>query len=187
MTIPLGASIGAVIVPDEGTDFLTVYKKADKALLSVKQNGKHGYAIYKEEISENEENSNETFGIQNEMLYLRERNIKKGALDISYEQFQLLFRFLVRVEINYQKSNHLIIFNLSDETIDSSIVDSFHSIAQQSLRASDVITRKGKPTVMVLLLEAQENAINIAIQRILDNWHKENPTITPEIEIEKIK
>ena len=42
MTIPLGASIGAVTVPDEGTDFLTLYQKADKALYDVKQNGKHG-------------------------------------------------------------------------------------------------------------------------------------------------
>ena len=42
MTIPLGASIGAVAVPAEGTDFLTLYQKADKALYVVKQNGKHG-------------------------------------------------------------------------------------------------------------------------------------------------
>lgn len=52
MTIPLGASIGAVAVPDEGTDFLTLYQKADKALYNVKQNGKHGFAIYGEHQQE---------------------------------------------------------------------------------------------------------------------------------------
>ncbi|MBR3624073.1 MAG: diguanylate cyclase, partial [Selenomonadaceae bacterium] len=50
MNIPLGASIGCVFVPRHGVDFEELYKKADKALYTVKQNGKHGYNIYKEEI-----------------------------------------------------------------------------------------------------------------------------------------
>lgn len=39
------ASVGIAIVPDAGTDFQTLYEKADKALYQVKKNGKKGYAI----------------------------------------------------------------------------------------------------------------------------------------------
>ena len=52
MTIPLGASIGCVLVPQAGTDFVELYKKADKALYIVKQNGKHGYNIFNEDAPE---------------------------------------------------------------------------------------------------------------------------------------
>ena len=49
MNIPLGASIGCAFAPDEGADFVNLYKKADKALYFVKQNGKLGYKVYREE------------------------------------------------------------------------------------------------------------------------------------------
>ena len=48
LDIPLGCSIGACICPDEGRDYATLFAKADQALYQVKQNGKHGYAVYEE-------------------------------------------------------------------------------------------------------------------------------------------
>ena len=48
MQIPLGVSIGAVFVPRDGKDFMTLYKKADKALYEVKQHGKHSLAVFGE-------------------------------------------------------------------------------------------------------------------------------------------
>ena len=50
-----------------------------------------------------------------------------------------------------------------------------------------VVTKKGKSAVMVLLLEAASNDATIAIQRVMDNWHKECPDVTPTIEMELIK
>ena len=48
MNIPLGASIGCVFVPKEGTDFADLYKKADKALYKTKTDGRNGYCMYKD-------------------------------------------------------------------------------------------------------------------------------------------
>ena len=46
MDIPLGVSIGAMYVSGIGSEYTEVFKSADKALYRVKQNGKHGYAIF---------------------------------------------------------------------------------------------------------------------------------------------
>lgn len=50
--IPLGVSIGAVFVPDEGTEFKILCEKADNALYTVKRRGKHDFAIYSDEDSD---------------------------------------------------------------------------------------------------------------------------------------
>ncbi len=46
-------SIGISRMPHDGTDFFTLYNKADKALYHVKQNGKHAYHIYQEKEKDN--------------------------------------------------------------------------------------------------------------------------------------
>lgn len=48
VTRKISASIGIVITPQDGTEFVTLYEKADKALYEVKRNGKNGYKIYGE-------------------------------------------------------------------------------------------------------------------------------------------
>ena len=81
MEIPLGTSIGAVFVPDEGRDFQKLYEKADKALYEVKQHGKHGISIFgankakKLSILE---------GISQIRMILGERNIESGAFFVEF-------------------------------------------------------------------------------------------------------
>lgn len=191
MNIPLGASIGAVMVPNEGTDFLTLYKKADKALYKVKQNGKHGYSLYSEHAAGSEDDSLKATGIAGEITILSERNREKGAYALPYEQFQLIYRFLSRMELNYHKKNHLIIFSLHDVDADkdeiSTMTEEFYEAARTSLRASDVITKKGRSQVMVLLLEAKGPDINMVINRVLNKWNATGAPITPTFELSLIE
>ena len=42
---PISASIGVALAPESGTDFETLYKKADAALYQTKRTGKDGYTI----------------------------------------------------------------------------------------------------------------------------------------------
>ncbi len=44
--VTISSSIGIAFYPEHGTDFETLYKKADKALHNAKEEGKNGYAIY---------------------------------------------------------------------------------------------------------------------------------------------
>ncbi len=48
----VSTSIGIAVAPDDGTDFETLYHKADSALYHVKEHGKGSYAFYNEDIGE---------------------------------------------------------------------------------------------------------------------------------------
>ncbi len=187
MEIPLGASVGAVLAPQEGTDFLTLYKKADKALYNVKQNGKHGHCLYSEGDKEDDEKVTKTSNIEQEMMILGERNKGKGAYSLPMDQFKLIYRFLARVEANYNRENRLIIFTIkSDEEKErlDTISEEFYDIVCMSLRGSDVVAQNGKNKVEVLLLEPEIIYCDLVINRVLDNWNKSPDSKTCEISYE---
>ncbi len=48
LVVDLSASIGISLFPNHGTDFQTLYQKADEALYLVKARGKKGFSIYEE-------------------------------------------------------------------------------------------------------------------------------------------
>ena len=191
MSIPLGASIGAVPTPTEGTDFLAVYKKADRALYVVKENGKHGYNIYKEEKRKEPDRITENTGVQSVMTILSERNRKKGAFMLSFDKFQLLYRFLSRVESNYHKENHIALFTLAGEGVKTEIItdlqDVFSEAVAGSLRASDVVTKNGSNQVLVLLLEADQKYSEMVVARLMNRWHditeKNGVTLSYEMDV----
>ncbi len=192
MNIPLGASVGAVRAPQEGTDFLTLYKKADKALYSVKQNGKHGYCIFTQEDKPHEDSGNNVTGIAQEMLILGERNKGKGAYALPYDQFRIIYRFLARVEDNYQKENRLILFTLQPKDENTTVgenIEKFYETVCHSLRGSDVVAKNGSNKVEVILLEAESLYCDMVIERIINNWKENEPVglfdIDYEIEIIK--
>ena len=188
MTIPLGASIGAVLVPDEGTDFLTLYQKADKALYKVKQNGKLGYAIYSKHQQEDVDSETSETGIQREIAILSERNREKGAMLLSSEQFRLIYRFLARAEINYHRENKLALFTIEDmgnkggDEPAKLLID----VMRHSLRSSDVVTQRNKNTVAVILLEASPVDTNVVIDRLLNKWSEMDTGMNIAYEVEQI-
>ena len=46
MVIPLGVSIGAVAVPQAGTDYTELFRIADRELYRVKENGRNGFEFF---------------------------------------------------------------------------------------------------------------------------------------------
>lgn len=176
MTIPLGASIGCVFAPDEGTDFDTLYKKADKVLYIVKQNGKHGYSIYQDSHHEESHSKASVTDLSNTMMILGERNKSAGAYTLSYEQFRMIYQFLNRMVANYKNRVWVLLFSLteSDSTGNSlsDISDELLSTIRSSLRQSDVITKNSNNQIIVMLLEAPAHNIEVVTNRILDNWEK---------------
>lgn len=190
MTIPLGASVGAVLVPREGTDFLALFKKADKALYQVKQNGKHGCAIYSDEEYEEDEEVTLS-GIAAEMSVLSERSVGRGAFGLPYDKFQLIYRFLTRVYINYQRENHMILFSLkrqdAPEKLHKEAMEKLYEVICGSLRASDVVTQRGGKAVLVLLLEANKNNSRMVVDRVLSRWKQTNYPEEVVYEMETIR
>ncbi|MBQ6759639.1 MAG: diguanylate cyclase [Selenomonadaceae bacterium] len=159
MNIPLGASLGAVFVPDEGRDFQSLYKKADKALYDIKQHGKHGIAVYG--THKHLEKSSLVNGISQMRLILGERNVEAGAYYVEFDIFKKIYQLLARMVDNYKKGLVLMQFTLDDE----SIAPEFKEVLIHSLRKSDCVTQSGKK-FLVLLMEATESESEVVRQRI---------------------
>ena len=168
MNIPLGASIGAVAVPDEGTDFTGLYKKADKALYSVKQNGKHGYALFHERASTAAAAEESPAGsLAAARKILEERNRQKGAYELGFESFRTLYRFIVRSMENYYDAE-FVLFSF-DGDAKQEAMDLFGEQLHQMLRRSDVFTKSGRQ-YMVLLPQPGPDHGQAIVERILSSW-----------------
>ncbi len=185
MSIPLGTSIGAVFVPDEGTDFTDLCHKADKALYKVKQGGKHSCAFY-EETHNPEENLNLQNNISNMRMILGERNRETGAYFLEISQFKVMYRFAVRFNDNYQKDIQFMQITL-DFNNESKIED-FRNMLVKSLRRSDCVTQNGKNQFLVMLMEANLQEAYIVRDRILSRWQQMRANFKGEaaFEIESI-
>ena len=187
MGIPLGASIGAVNVPEEGRDYAELFAKADKALYEVKQNGKHGFAIYHSEGVVGQEEEEETAAtISTARKILNERNRHKGAYKLGIESFKAVYRFQMRSIENYQKSMALALFTLEGEGITDAAAEAFGEVLRHSLRRSDAYTKNGKSRYMAILTEVGDEETKHILERIMHNWENGEHSaceITYEIEM----
>ena len=171
MNIPLGCSIGAVICPDEGNDFFTLYKKADQALYNVKSNGKHGYSFFKQDNTVKTETKHDSFSELR--MILGEREGQRGAYVLPIDFFKVIYRFFVRLHRNYAYDIQFGIFTLKKE--DGAVyeyVEKFLEVAASCLRASDVIAKYGDNQIIVLLLKNIPDEYHIPIERVLDRWNE---------------
>ena len=176
MKIPLGVSIGAVFVPNEGTEFEILYQKADKALYKVKQNGKHSYAIYSEERKSNTHQKNEISDIRQ---IFGERNEAHGAYFIEMEYFKAIYRLSVRLVNNYKTDIQflrMIVKNAKDDDLLE-----IKNLLIKILRKSDCITQNGN-LIYILLMEMSANETEIVQNRILDKIKQSNKISNCEIE-----
>jgi len=176
MNIPLGASIGCVLVPQAGTDFADLYKKADKALYIVKQNGKHGYNIFSEDAPEEKVETVVTLA-QIEMI-LGERNKEKGAYVLPFESFRVIYRFLKRTRAGYGKTICIVLFALKRTSDDEKISrkqasEQLIECLHNTLRRGDVVSQNGSNQILVLLTNTDgHHDVTRAISRVVENWGK---------------
>ncbi len=164
MQIPLGVSVGAVFIPDEGNDFPTLYKKADAALYDVKQHGKHGLAVFGEHHKTNISAAGKISQIR---MILGERTQEPGAYVVDFETFKKIYRLLVRMADNYKKGLTLLQFTLPTDDAAAE----FGEVLVKSLRRSDCVSQSGKK-FFVLLMEATESEAEIVRDRIFSRCRK---------------
>ncbi|MBO6179650.1 MAG: diguanylate cyclase [Selenomonadaceae bacterium] len=173
MNIPLGASIGCVFVPKHGVDFAELYKKADKALYTVKQNGKHGYNIYNEETEPAAEEP--AANISHIEMILGERNRAEGPLSLPFEGFRSVYRYLVRTLEIYEKPACILLLTLTrygrEETSRETAEEHFMDLLKTSLRRGDIIT-KNASNFIVLLTNIDGEYVDSVSERIQHKWEK---------------
>ncbi|MBP5261813.1 MAG: GGDEF domain-containing protein [Clostridiales bacterium] len=178
MSIPLGVSIGGVFVPTDGTEFESLFDKADKALYFVKQNGKHSYSIYggKTKISPVEARSSEE-DIKHLSEMLEEHNTANCAFWLGQDAFSNVYRFMIRYIKSYRGAACKVLFTLKQlkEDIEP---DSFTVMAQQfgemlnrSLRKSDIMMQVNRNQFFLLLPEIDDEYIKTVTDRICEQWN----------------
>ena len=155
MQIPLGTSIGAVFVPEEGRDFQTLYKKADSALYNVKQHGKHSLSVF----GTHNHSKISVEGLSQLRMILGERNVEPGAYFVDFETFKSIYRLFMRMD---NKNLVLMQFTLPEKDL----AKEFKEILIHTLRKSDCVTQNGKK-FLILLIEAREKDSDIVKDRIM--------------------
>ncbi len=186
MNIPIGVSIGAAICPDEGTDYATLYKKADQALYTVKRGGKHNFAFYKATESHSDYGRNQDMAELR--MILRERNIKRGGFVLDENQFKLIYQFLMRFQRNYAWDIQFVVFTITtkgDNEPTSEGAGKFLEMASSCLRGSDCLVRHGKNKVLAILLKTTDENYQIPINRIIEKWKESEYNDLYEITFEK--
>ncbi|MBR0132942.1 MAG: diguanylate cyclase [Lachnospiraceae bacterium] len=174
MKIPLGASFGAVKVPDYGTDYAELFKMADKALYYVKQNGKHGYSLYsKSSVIQIEGDPVEEMKKISKLL--EERNTQNCAFWLGQDAFSAVYRFMLRYISSYNGVAYKLLFDvLPDEGIEdadyAAAIDLFGDLLNKSLRKSDIMMQSKPNQFFLLLPEISEEFIENVIDRIIKQW-----------------
>ena len=172
--IPLGISMGAAFANIHGKEYSKLFQYADMALYRVKNNGKHGIAIYEaEEYSLNEENLEQELIRTSQIL--SERGERKGALILGKEAFSWNYRFIIRFMDRYNDVATRLLISLS--TSDSGFpetkdVDAFASILKKNLRSSDIIFQNRHNQFFIVLPLLSEEDSQEVIDRILNAWEK---------------
>ncbi len=174
--IPLGISIGAVMIPEYGRDYESLFALADSVLYSVKQNGKHGYAIYDQSKEDSEAFGNDLEKeIDRITKIVEERNDKDGALLLGREAFAVAYRFIMRFYKRYGGSSAKVLFSFSsDKGLGDpefrEAVSQFGQIIIGTLRKSDLVMQNRSNQYFILLNESTRFEVEVVIERIISLW-----------------
>ena len=177
MNIPIGASIGAVFIPSDGTDFNILCSKADRALYEAKQAGKHGCSFYGGDSNDQSDRKK----LLDMQTILGERIVSNGAYFVEINGFKEIYRMFVRLSSNYRRDIQIMQITLNTENSDA--LDSFRELLLNNLQQSDCITQNGKkmPETHVEECEGIE-------QKIMSKWQASSFSrfFSPRFEFESI-
>ena len=172
MDIPLGASVGAIFLDGNGTDYGEALKKADRALYNVKHNVKHGYSIYEEE-SDLEDTYE--INLNTISMILSERNITSSALKLDMSSFVGVYRFVMRYAMRYHRNACKILVTLTpDSSLDNEdttrYLEEFGEHIGGILRKSDLLMQVRKNMYFIILTDIKAEAIDQVAGNIIRKW-----------------
>ncbi|MBR6015468.1 MAG: GGDEF domain-containing protein [Firmicutes bacterium] len=172
--VPIGISVGAADIPEEGADYDDLFKKADEALYRVKQNGRHGYCIHERGKSFSCDNFVDN-DINHVMTLFEERGAAKEMMNIGREDFGVLYKYLARHNASSDADSFLIMFNLDKKenagNIDrSAVAYKFEGILKNALTPGDVMTYGQRNSFLVMVGDTTGAEVKALTERIEKNW-----------------
>ena len=190
MNIPLGVSVGAIMVPKYGNDYTSLLKLADKSLYKVKKNGKHGFEVYSTDAQKEDDANTVVMDIKSLSEILGERNVPSVALQMDMDAFSYVYRYIIRYIARHNINACKVLFTLEqpqfiEEQTYKDSCDEFGNHVRQSLRKSDILTRSRFNQYYVFLADIREEFTGKVINQIVNSWyveHGQNITITYDSE-----
>ena len=180
MEIPIGVSVGAVKVPDEGNDYHELLAKADKALYEAKDKGKHAFAIFSsaEGAKPSVVDQTATGGITSIKKIMAERGPSNCAYTVDYNSLEDIYRVIKRVAQGRGVNCRMIHFEIvSDEDKVSEVMERFLEIVKHSLRRTDIVCVDGENRVLAIVFpENEDESQEDIVKNIISKWEKEEDT-----------
>ena len=180
----VSVSIGVSTAPFDGSDFDTLFSKADKALYFVKQNGKNSFHLFRERGNVMKENP-DAIDIKADMERLErmisERNTEEGAFKVEYEGFKHIYQFVSRSVGRTDQSVYMLLLTINHGEFMKLSNDALRGCMEELERAIVVTIRQGDVTtryssfqyVVMLLCNDYESAKAVA-ERITNTWTEIN-------------
>ena len=192
-------SAGIALFPDDGVDYETLFENADSALYHVKQGGRGDYHFFSGEKSIEKKGVSEIIPSDINAIQdtLREHEYETGALFVTYDEFQNIYRFMKRrsERVNSELAEFAL-FSLTlnkpegeyDEERMQSTFEEFMAVAAGTLRRGDVLCCYGQYQFIALLTGNGNLNGDVAARRILDNWRAafDGDDISLEYEIKSL-
>lgn len=175
--VPLGVSVGAVAVPEHGTEYEQLFRMADEALYTVKQNGRHGCCVYGSSVIGNKTPADE-LDLESITMILEERNVPSSAMWMGKEAFISIYRYMTRYMERYHGVAYRTLFTIrmKEEACTpedrAEVMAEFRKLMQYSLRNSDVMVEISDRQLFMLLPETKDYNIGLVIGRLLDRWNQ---------------
>ena len=188
MSIPLGASIGAILVPDQGTDFNELFRLCDRALYTIKNNGKHGYSMYREDDAEDSVPNDINLAMLTTIL--EERNIPQSAMWMGKEAFGNVYRYMIRYMDRYRGTAYKMLFTAKfipkdlSQSEKEKIMLSLRELLQESLRNSDIMMQIGDNHFFLMLPEISDYNVNRVTDRVMHAWKNNEYSGLVELAVE---
>lgn len=178
MSEDIFASIG-IAFSQPGDDFISLYKKADKALYFTKRNGKNSFSFFENEGEEDEDSANNVDISNIQSIITGRMDFSKGAFHLAYGEFQKVYNFIARyVERGDEDALILLLtvknrrMSLGDLSGQEEVMLELKNAIAGSLRSSDVYTRYSSSQYIVVLMDAVEENGSLIITRIMEQFYK---------------
>ena len=170
----VSVSAGAVAVPQQGREYTELFRLADQALYTVKQNGKRGAYLHIPPEADPEQEGKE-LDLDTVTAMLQERTEAPGAMWTGREIFGSIYQYMVRYMNRYRNSAYRVLLTLRTaaaitEAERNKIREEFRKRIRNALRGSDVMMECGDSQVFLLLPGIREQDIDMVISRLMKRW-----------------
>ncbi|MCR5123342.1 MAG: diguanylate cyclase [Ruminococcus sp.] len=171
-----GASVGAVFFPDEGTDANNLLGKARKALDSLREHEKRGYAVYDSSfpggIMKDKAVNDDIDSLERR---LRESDVPHGAFRIGFDALGQVYHYFMRYIDRYCESAFKVLFTLTPVDPDYGSVyelaEYFGELIGRQLRRSDILVHTKQNQFFMILPDVSRENFEMLMERILKPWY----------------